>query len=256
MQASSRHILIILSALIAIALIGLTPAAALAKEVPAETVTPDGWTLEGELHLPNGVTNPPVLILVHMYGKDRRDFTQLIPYYLTEGFALLAIDLRGHGRSLRHEGGITRYGEFKSSDDQERMLLDVQSWLDWLEGRAEVKNSKVGILGGSIGGNIAFVSCGAFPRLKGGVALSASYNSKEILVGKSVEEGFKPHDMLYVAGENDPGAADSARRFDGMTSGKHRVEIVKGSDKHGVNVILAHEEAFRMTVEWFKDLLK
>jgi hypothetical protein len=256
MSISRKFTLASLLTLLAVLSQGFLPVPVSAAPVPLQAVTQDGWTLSGDLHLPQGVSNPPVLILVHMYGNDRKDFDGLIPYFLKEGFALLAYDIRGHGGSRRHEKDIVRYQDFKSADDQERMVIDVKAWLDLLSDRPELKGSKFGVLGGSIGGNIAYVSCGAFPKLKAGVALSASYNEKGILIGNSVTEGFDPHNMLFIAGEKDGDAAASARKFQATCSGAHRTEVIKDSSKHGLNLIVVHEEAFRLCVDWFKRHLK
>ncbi len=70
-----------------------------------ELVTPDGWTLRGDLHLPAG--EPWGLALLgHAMMVDRRTLDRPVGQGLASvlrerGMAVLNVDFRGHGESLR-----------------------------------------------------------------------------------------------------------------------------------------------------------
>lgn len=78
--------------------------------------------------LPNGISlayidmgprGAPVLVLIHGYTDSARDWASLAPW-LSRGFRLIIVDLRGHGASSKPECCYTR---FDFADDV-RLLLD------------------------------------------------------------------------------------------------------------------------------------
>jgi dienelactone hydrolase len=110
-------------------------------------------------------TNPsPGVILVHDYGKSREEWSPYIPVLQRAGFAILAIDLRGHGESTRRltvEGPKSMdYHNFKPRDFQD-MLLDVNAAYDWLTTQPGIETNRIAIVGAGLGANVA-IRYGAF----------------------------------------------------------------------------------------------
>ena len=67
-----------------------------------ETVTfptDDGLTLVGTLAAPDTPSPWPMVILLHMLGGNRADYAAQIPRFTEAGYAVLALDMRGHGET-------------------------------------------------------------------------------------------------------------------------------------------------------------
>src|SRR5262245_61932227 len=73
--------------------------------------TDDGATLSATWYGPSNRTGP-VVILVHMLHRTRRDWDALATRLAAEGIGALAFDLRGHGEStgsIPAEGQLTAF---------------------------------------------------------------------------------------------------------------------------------------------------
>ncbi len=158
----------------------------------------DGYKLSGTYSVPvaGSPIKMPVLVLVHQLGTDRHDFDTLVPTLLGEGYAVLAYDSRGAGKSANGPA------------DPKDYMKDFSGALTFLSGQKEVDPSEVGVIGVSVGGNVAFVASGSFPNVKVAVALSPAYTGQpKELLGTAVS-GFNPHAVLVASGDSGKAQAD------------------------------------------------
>jgi dipeptidyl aminopeptidase/acylaminoacyl peptidase len=136
-------------------------------DFPGERVTipyEDGKSLAGIFRKPWHTPRPPVVILnpgldsvkeeLHYYGDD----------FLRRGMAVLAMDGPGQGEMefelpLRHD-----------------FETPVRYVIDYLERRADVDTSRVGLMGVSLGGYFAARAAAFEPRLKAAISLATGYN--------------------------------------------------------------------------------
>jgi len=86
----------------------------------------------------------PAVLLLHGVGASRDQTVPMAEALVAQGFAALAIDLRGHGESAITEHS---YGLDEG--------LDARAAFDWLKARQH--QSKVGVIGVSLGGAAALV---------------------------------------------------------------------------------------------------
>jgi pimeloyl-ACP methyl ester carboxylesterase len=110
-----------------------------------------GWYLPSE----NGAT----VILLHGFGGNRLDMKARADVLARHGFGVLMYDLRGHGES---EGDVRAFGW--------QDVEDVKSALEFLSNREEVDPNKIGILGFSIGGQIAIRATAEYKQIKAIIA--------------------------------------------------------------------------------------
>lgn len=89
-------------------------------------------------------TNGAAVILLHGYGSNRLEMLSRANVLAEHGYGVLLYDLRGHGES----GGDKR--AFGWED-----VSDVDTALEFLSTRSDVNPDRIGILGFSIGGQIA-----------------------------------------------------------------------------------------------------
>lgn len=98
----------------------------------------DGVALEGS-YWPGAQEDGPAVLLLHGINNDRTIFARHVPWLNGLGYAVLAIDLRGHGASA----AVERTFGWRESADAEAALA-------WLRRRTPAR--KVGVIGVSLGG--------------------------------------------------------------------------------------------------------
>jgi dienelactone hydrolase len=114
----------------------------------------DGAVIHGDYYPYKATeTATPMVILLHMYRSDRTAFKPLIEPLHEAGFAVLAIDLRGHGESATDK---TRARVMAAETAVfEEMYEDVRAAYDWLAQREGIDRSRFALVGASIGCSIA-----------------------------------------------------------------------------------------------------
>ncbi len=111
--------------------------------------TPDGWTIAGMYYVPPKARG--AVVLVHGVGAGFGEWDPLEPKLWKMGLGSLAIDLRGHGKSAR--AGKKTWKDFSDSDWVSAQR-DVEAAVRFLN-RHGVKGKRIGLIGGSIGANLA-----------------------------------------------------------------------------------------------------
>ncbi len=128
---------------------------ALAGEpVAALFETSDGVTISGDYYAPLKTGEPaPFAILLHMYRSDRSAWAVLVPRLQDAGFAVLAIDLRGHGLSGTAE--LRERAERRDETLFAAMDLDVGAAYEWIVKQPDIDRSRFAIVGASVGCSVA-----------------------------------------------------------------------------------------------------
>ncbi len=122
-----------------------------------EYTTSDGVVIIGDYWMPKDANTPaPAVILLHMYRSDRSAWRPLVSVLEDTGFAIMAIDLRGHGESIKPEDRKLE----KRVRDRDPVLFramhrDVFGAYRWLQQRPEVDLSRLAIVGASVGCSVA-----------------------------------------------------------------------------------------------------
>jgi alpha-beta hydrolase superfamily lysophospholipase len=138
------------------------------RRTDVQFATGDGVLLSGSLTVPR--RRAPVVVLVHQFGSDRHDWDGFVPVLDRAGFATLAYDTRGMGRSLSRWPSKRRY--FPPRDEErylEDMPRDVAAALRFLRTRRDVNPERIAVVGASHGANVAYASSAA---ARASVALS------------------------------------------------------------------------------------
>ena len=120
-----------------------------------EFETSDSVTIVGSLELASGVEKSPACLLVHMLGSDRSSYTEFQRKLLDAGISSLAIDMRGHGDSTAD--GSLNYRDFQAGEWDE-VKNDIKAGMDFLRGLHRIDPAHTGIVGASIGANLAVVA--------------------------------------------------------------------------------------------------
>lgn len=221
----------------------------------AETVRfsrPDGVTLVGTWHSTAPAEAPrPAVLLLHQAGSDQHEFDFLLEEIHALGFHALAVDLRGHGASL---AGETLDREFygRLFKDPGYAPPDVEAMLAWLGERPEVDGSRLAVVGGSVGANLAWVAAGKHDFVRAAVILSGNAENARLLA----ESDLKPTGALLIAADQDSGREAYARQMYEWAREPKRLEILEGSEAHGASMLQESPELRQITLDWLAERLR
>lgn len=115
----------------------------------------DGVRIAADYYAPPAAErgDAPMVLLLHMYRSDRTAWAPLIAPLHDAGFAVLALDLRGHG-----ESATTETRDLVLARDPEifrKMQDDVRGAYDWLVQQPRIDRARFALVGASVGGSIA-----------------------------------------------------------------------------------------------------
>lgn len=233
--------------------LGLLTAAVLTGSIPLDaqvrtfTVrlpTSDGATVVGTLLEPAHQPAPAV-VMIHMLTRSRRDWDQLATRLADRGFVTLALDLRGHGESAASAP--------MPSDGLQAMRQDVQAAHRFLQGRAGVMADRIGMIGASIGANLAVLESANQASVRSLVLLSPGLDYRGLRTEAALRTyGDRP--ALLIASSEDSYALRSVRRLEQAGGGRREVRIVESAG-HGTMMLLRRPELADLIVDWFRGTL-
>lgn len=197
-----RHII---AKLILVCLLLSLVATVVAQDLPAhDTITrqaPDDTALVADFYAaPEGETGAPVIIALHMLNSNRAAYAPIIPDLRADGYALLNVDMRGHGDS----GGAREW---------EAAIADVADWIAWLEGEGQLGERGLAIMGASIGANVAIISCAESAVCAGAIALSPGLDYRGVKPEAALVDGLADRSALLVAAGRDSSSATAIRQM-------------------------------------------
>lgn len=231
----------------------------------------------GLLGVPKAGPRPlPCILVVHGLGggkeawwREDGDLGRMTTALLSSGFAVLALDMPYHGeRTFGSDfeppfsyGRANRYRDILVDSTIEHRLA-----LDYLATRAEIDYGRVGVLGYSLGGGVAFAMAGIDPRIKAAASCSTwpitSFyigktgwdKSSTMLLAPAAPQTFAPlikHiPFLMLNGKADPWGlvAEVQLLFDLI--GSSAKEMVLSEHGHGL-----FADYIPSIVEWFRQHL-
>lgn len=143
----------------------------------------DDVTLAGTLYYP--CSNCPVAIIVSGSGTQDRDGTMfdqqpyraIAEYLLSRGVGVLCYDERGAGESSPLKGSETTFD----------FARDAQAAFDFLMDYEGINHSRVGYIGHSEGGQIAFINAASDPRVAFVVSLAGpAVKGRDVMVKQNL----------------------------------------------------------------------
>ena len=202
--------------------------------------TADGVVLAGSYRPVPGQEGAPALLLLHGFSRDRREWDAFVPDLAARGFATLALDLRGHGESLRKTSGAKVALSPSLQTSPGGFPRDVEAALAWLKQRSP----RLGAMGLSLSGGLALLATSA-GWADAAVAVSVNADRLTALAGGPVS----PRGSFVLASEDDPGRAASARALDAAASEPRRTLLVPGA-AHGLDIFRERPETWQEAAGW------
>ncbi len=114
------------------------------------------------------------------------------------------------------------------------MLLDAAAAIEYLETRSEVEADVIGVVGASVGANLAYVASGAFPDVRATVSMSPNASPPGgVLLGRDIS-GFQPRSLLFMSDEAEAGDADALAQ---NVAEPVDVIVYEGRTAHGAQLL-------------------
>ncbi|MGH9314224.1 MAG: alpha/beta hydrolase [Vicinamibacterales bacterium] len=207
--------------------------------------TPDGHTIVATMMEPSRRPSPGI-ILVHMFGRSRKDWESAAARLAAEGFTTLAIDLRGHGESPPAVGGADERAKLTP------MVTDVKTAKRFLETRGDVLPDRIGLAGASLGATLVAMAAGDDPTIRSIALLSPSLDYRGLRIDGAMRK-YGQRRALLVASREDPYAWRSMREL--AKNAPTREMILYDRAGHGTVMLAQEESLVRTLVDWFRRTL-
>jgi len=179
------------------------------------------------------------VILLHMLNKGKNDWNEFASVLTSNGFNVIAIDLRGHGMSDLN---------WKQFSDVEfsRSVLDVEVAMSYLQ---EKGITEVGIIGASIGANIALKYAAQDKDVKSIILLSPSLNYRGIETLENVRNYDRA--IFIVTSKEDTQSADDSLILHETATGKKKFMLYENAG-HGTNMFV-EDTLSELILSWLKE---
>jgi pimeloyl-ACP methyl ester carboxylesterase len=188
--------------------------------------TDDGVDIKGTMW--KGDPGAPAVVLLHQLSSDRGEWIDFVKRWAGKT-TLLAIDLRGHGKSTRSEKGTIGWRMFDDKD-WKATTQDVKAAVDYLRA-LDKPPAIIGLVGASIGSSAALLYAATDPRIGAVVMLSPGLAYRGLDTVEAVKKyGARP--LLLIATKSD---ITSARAVKGLAAANSNAttKIYTGR-RHGV----------------------
>ncbi|MGK0185521.1 MAG: dienelactone hydrolase [Verrucomicrobiales bacterium] len=220
------------------------PGDAVFQEIEFKTV--DDFTIAASLGVPRTLNSSiPAVIFIHQGGSTRQEWQSVAEQAFREGWATLAYDIRGHGKSS---------GQWTNAwyDDPDNAPEDLKSAIQHMKALPEVDAQRVAVVGSSVGGNLACVASALYD-IKTAVAMSHKTSAVRNLAGAAT----LPFNSIYhlsSAGDQSGQRAKWATELFELTTVPKKLEITTGSG-HGVAIFRTDRSVPDRIIQWLRDTL-
>lgn len=214
-------------------------------------LTQDKVTIVGDLVRPSEVKrNGKAVLLLHMMPADRTSWRPLVERLVEAGFLTLAIDLRGHGASTKRGNEVLDYKQFQPIQHQSSRL-DVDAAVHYLERDLGLSRELIGVVGASIGANLAIDMLARDARLKTAVALSPGLDYHGVTTEAAVRNLQPNQSIFLLASEEDSYSSESVHRLFAIARVEKEMEIYRGAG-HGTNMWKREAIILDLILHWLQ----
>ena len=193
-------------------------------------ITDDGVSIVGTYYAPSSglKDSTPTIILLHMLGKDRSTWNTFASALSHKGYAVLSIDLRGYGESIKQGSSTVSYQSF-TENDFNKMTLDVKAAKQFLIEQKNANPDRMAVIGASIGANIALNYAATLdPTIKIVILLSPGLNYRGVATSDTITKFKNP---IYIAAtEGDSESAKGSQTLCDKINCGENLKIYSGSN--------------------------
>ncbi|MFN2527671.1 MAG: alpha/beta hydrolase [Candidatus Baltobacteraceae bacterium] len=213
-------------------------------------LTDDSVHLRGTYWDPRAEGNVSVLLL-HDFKGERAAWKPFIPAFRSRGWGIFALDLRGHGQSLRQdmrsEGLAPLERDLRSPA---HYPADVKAAIAWLSRQPKTEPGRVGMIGVGLGSDLAYAASAKGWGTASSVLVSLDEGRARELAGQG---GFSPRSCYLMYAEHDAGSSVSAHTFLSSTSLPKDAFVYAGAQATGMDLYTEKfPEIAARTIAWIE----
>ena len=218
--------------------------------IPLELAGADGLRIAATFY-PVKAPNSPGLVLVHGLGSESGAWAAFAQRAQQAGYACLAFDLRGHGRSIDLNGQRLSYKSFKDEDWQ-RAARDIGvAWTALRDHGANPTNCA--LIGVSLGANLALAYAVEHEEVPSVVLISPGLDYKGIKTESAIVAlGQRP--VLLIAGKDDTYSASTCETLKKAAVGLSEIRMYAGSG-HGMDLLDAQNVVREDIFLWLRPII-
>ncbi len=229
--------------------LALAVSAAAAPPRAVHFTTTDGVIIAGAFSAPSR-KGLPTLILLHGLGSGRGEWDPFAARLKTEGYGVLAYDLRGHGESTGTvKGRSINYRDFGApgpGSQWDRMTGDLDGAVAFLRGQG-IPAGSIRLCGASLGANISLIYAARNRDIRKALLLSPGINYAGLDISSAAAEyGARP--LGIAASNNDRYAYLSSGAVVRAMKANRSVVFMEGPGGHGVQMFDGKFE--KKLIEW------
>jgi dienelactone hydrolase len=189
------------------------------------------------LDAPERSERPPAVLLAHGFAFDRQGLSGLARALARSGYAVLAVDLQGHGQNRNP------YRRSRSRGDS--FQGDVAAAIDHLRSSPHVDGSRIVVMGHSMGAGAVLDYATRDSGIDGVVLISG---------GKVLEGPYRPPNALFLVAEADPSSIrERSAELAARIAGEETLELARtyGRTDRGTAVRLVNvRDANHIDIIW------
>lgn len=211
--------------------------------------TDDGFMLPATLIEPE-TKNGAGIVLIHQGGSSRGEWVFMHNRLLGAGYVIISYDIRGMGDAPKMSGDGKEIKNIYNAPNQ--ATLDLKAAIKRIKKVDGVDTSRIGILGASIGGNLAAVGS-AQMDIKSSVAISGKTEAVQNLAS---DKNIRMQNVYYISSMESDGARSKwAEEMFNLTDGLREIAITPDESGHGVTILQDRAFLQDQIMDWFKRTL-
>lgn len=186
------------------------------------------------------------VLFLHMRPATKESWDALARALQQKNVASLAIDLRGHGESIKKGKELLDYQNF-SYEERQKYELDVEAAIEWLQKEKGFPLSQIRLAGASIGANLTLQALARHPEIKQGAVLSPGNYQGEV---KPLAKKLHPDQAVFYATSKDDGTnAKEVEELYRATLAKKELKIYENAG-HGTTMLENADGLFGVIVKF------
>ena len=201
---------------------------------------PDGTTLAGTLYESSN-RSAPAVVLVHMLARSKDEWIPIAERIQDSGATVLTFDLRGHG------------GSSGSASTLPPMIGDVRSAVEWLTTRAPNRPASIGLVGASLGANLAALAAADLAAIRAVALISPSLDYRGIRLDATVMKKLGSRPVFLASSTEDPYALRTIQELAAQDGA--REQRLSTSHAHGTALLTADPDLTGSLVDWLRRTL-
>lgn len=216
--------------------------------------TKDGFQISADYY-EGPRSDCPGIVLLHMMPATKESWRVFALKLQNAGFQALAIDFRGHGKSIVKNGEILNYENFDNAEHQQK-IHDIEEAIRFLINKNNPAPKMLFFVGASIGANLALQYMSEHTRIKGGALLSPGLNYRGVQTEQSIKRIASDQLIFFIAGgDNDKYSTETIKKLYDVATCKKQLKIVENGG-HGTDILSADPGLMDEIIEWMKNINK